>query len=156
MDNICLNAGPNKAKCDQDVSLKKMMIQYSGCTKYDQGQRAGCECVKEKDLGSSRKEVLKKFYKSYNPDGLDEKKIDGLLAKVDSAPKFSSLLQKLVGKYPKSIKRVKDKGSQFMDDFLKKEKEDKPKKEKAKSDSATFSEEVDDGDDTPVEDLDEL
>lgn len=154
MDNVCANAGPQKATCDKDVSLKKLLAGMSGCGKYNQGQQAGCKCVKEKDMEQSRKEVLRNFYKSYNPDGVDDTKIDSLLAKVDSPGKFSNLLQKLVAKYPKSIKRVKakdkDKGRQFMDDFMKnREKGHKPKED-------TAEDEVDDGDEAVEDLLDEL
>jgi len=51
---------------------------------------------------------------------------------------------------------VKDQGTQFMDDFLKKQEKEDKKKDSATTneDTATFSDEVED--DTPVEDLDEL
>lgn len=162
MDNVCLTS-PTRDQCIKDVEMKKLLLNMSGCSKYDQGQRDSCECVKEKDVTPSRKRVLQKFYKSYSKEeGTDiDKKIDGLLEKVGtSSAKYATLLQKIVVKYPKSIKRVKDKGSQFMDDFMKKQDLDKMANDRAKKADSTTTAIVDDDDDhdddAPVDNLDEL
>ena len=143
-----------KKKCEGNVSTKKMMLQFSKCNDFNQGQQKSCKCVKKSDLDEKRKGVVRSFYEKFNPDNVD--KADSLAAKASASNKLAGLLIKLVAKYPKAIKSVKDPTQQRMEDMMNgggyRDEKPKPKKEAKREDvdANDF-----DADESEIEDSDE-
>jgi len=118
MDATC-NAIKNddaKKKCEGNVTTKKLMLQFSQCLDFNQGQQQSCKCVKKNVVDEKRKEVVRSFYKKFNPANVD--KADSLAAKASDSNKLGGLLFKLVAKYPKAIRRVQDPKQKMMEDMM--------------------------------------
>lgn len=117
MDRKCneIQDEDEKKSCEKTVSVKKIMLQLSQCADFHKYQSQNCQCVK--DAAEERANVLRQFYKVNQPQNLD--KVDSLMAKASDSKKFAGLLYKLVEKYPKGIKRVKDPQQRMMDDLMK-------------------------------------
>lgn len=76
------------------------------CQKYDQAQSEHCDCVDETKADETRTQLVRHFYETHNPEGVD--KVEGLMEKVDSSKKMVGLLLKLIKRYyPKTIREVK-------------------------------------------------
>ncbi len=130
-----------KKMCTGNIATKKLLLQFSDCSAYEQAQNAGCECVKKTGAQEKRRRLLTNFYKKYNPEEVN--KVENLLSKADSGKKLASLLLKLVAKYPKSVKRVKDPKEAMMEELLKNQKASGSKPDS----KATTTTEVSDEDD---------
>lgn len=116
MDAKC-ETSPQKDDCTKAASTKKLMLQFSNCKDFNEGQKKSCICVKTDDVNVKRKEVIEHFYKAYNPSQIS--KVDGLAAKATDANKLAGLLTKLVTKYgSKGIKKVKDPREKLMEDMM--------------------------------------
>lgn len=124
MEKACDGLTPDrKSECESSISVTKLMIQFSGCNKFDEGQRANCDCVEKSKAPNRRKKAITQFYEKHNKSGLD--KVNGLVEKANTTHKLANLFTKLVAKYPKSITRVKDPGSSWMDDLMNEKKVNK-------------------------------
>lgn len=108
---------PESAKCTQSSKIYELMINMESCQQYDTQQRAHCDCVKQEEAPKRRRDVLRKFYKKFNPESLG--KVDGLAKKVDSPRKMATLLSKLVKKYPNAIMKIKDPNQEMMEKLMK-------------------------------------
>jgi hypothetical protein len=104
--------------CTANSGTKKLLLSFSDCSSFEEGQNSGCECVKKSKVGEKRKRILTNFYKKYNPKESD--KAEKLASKATDPKKFAGLLLKLAVKYPKSVKRMKDPQQKMMEDLLKK------------------------------------
>ena len=108
-----------REKCESDGKLKVMMSGLGGCKKFDESQRAACRCVADRKVLAKRVKVLEAFYGKHNPAkaGASEE-LKALAKKAASTPKFAKLLNKLVRKYPKSIKKVRDPQQAMFEDMM--------------------------------------
>lgn len=102
--------------CKSDVSVKKIMLSFGGCTSFDAGQKQNCKCVKKSEFDDKREETVHGFYKKFNPENID--KVEGLVKKASDQKKFAGLLYKLVKKYPRAIKKVKDPQQKIMEEMM--------------------------------------
>jgi hypothetical protein len=94
-------------ECQKDADMAGIFIKFGGCAKYDSSQYMACECVNPTKAEDKREAAIRGFYKKYSPENMD--KVPELAANVkDSASKVAGLLNKLVIKYPGSIKRKVD------------------------------------------------
>ena len=109
---------------DSSASLHILSVKIGGCTAFDAAQAKACACVDTDKAALAREKVLSDFYGKHNK----EKKADvpELAKKADNAKKFVALLTKLVGKYPKAIKRVKDPQQAWMEEMMKNAGDGKP------------------------------
>jgi hypothetical protein len=105
------------AKCTQSSKVYELMIKMESCQQYDSDQHVHCVCVKQEEAPKRRRDVLRKFYKKFNPEDLA--KVDGLAKKADSPRKMATLLSKLVKKYPNAIQRIKDPKQEMMEKLMK-------------------------------------
>lgn len=120
-EEACLET-PDAEQCNKDVQIKRLMINMSGCSAYDQGQYAACECVPNSKASAKGKEAIRYFYKKYAPDQLS--KVDGLAEKIgDSTQKLAGLIRKLLAKYPVAIVKEKDPNQAMFDEILENTKE---------------------------------
>ena len=103
----------------QDGKLKIMMSGLGGCSKFEDAQRAACRCVGDSRLKTSRLGVLASFYKKHNPEK-PSKELKALTRKAGSVEKFAKLLIKLVRKYPKSVKKIRDPQQAMFEDMMSK------------------------------------
>eukprot|EP00568_Trieres_chinensis_P013723 CAMPEP_0183294690 /NCGR_PEP_ID=MMETSP0160_2-20130417/2923_1 /TAXON_ID=2839 ORGANISM="Odontella Sinensis, Strain Grunow 1884" /NCGR_SAMPLE_ID=MMETSP0160_2 /ASSEMBLY_ACC=CAM_ASM_000250 /LENGTH=256 /DNA_ID=CAMNT_0025456049 /DNA_START=54 /DNA_END=824 /DNA_ORIENTATION=- len=124
-DKACAEVADEKIRkdCEQQVSVSSMMLGFDDCRKFDSAQLAACQCVESSSVKRQRKDVIKGFYKKYVPGGLDESKIASLAEKADQNSKMAGLLLKLLTKYPKAIKQVKDPQQAKMEEMMKRAKE---------------------------------
>jgi Group XII secretory phospholipase A2 precursor (PLA2G12) len=134
-------------QCLQTLSIHKMMIGMAQCTAYDERQQSNCECVDEDQAEQKRLEVITKFYEQHSPESVD--KAAGLVKKAETPKKMANLLTKLVKKYPKSIKKVKDANQQMYDEIVNKSRKRREEKEKEYEDE----DDSDDDDDSEREEL---
>ena len=86
----------------------QLTANMGGCKPFEDAQAASCECVAEKKAERHRARVIGGFYKRHNKEKNSDKKNKELAKKHASTSKFAKLMLKLVKKYPKSIKKVKD------------------------------------------------
>lgn len=97
--------------------MNEMMLSFGGCKEFDAAQRAFCTCVTQDKVEPQRKRALKAFYKKHVTDTKAD--VPALFKKHGKdAAKFAKLMNKLVKKYPASVKVVKSKQQQMMDDIL--------------------------------------
>lgn len=127
MESSCdkITNGEEKQMCTSNAGTKKLLLQLSDCHSYSEAQDAGCECVKKTEVEEKRKSFLTNFYKKHNPT--DISKVDNLASKATDVKKFASLLLKLVAKYPKSVKRIKDPQEQMIEELMRKQRESESK-----------------------------
>jgi hypothetical protein len=118
--------------CKQQLQLQKLLRSMDSCDEYARAQNKNCQCVSSKKAPEARLEFLTQFYSEYNPseqqndeDGNYNKKIRALAAKADTARKLSTLIGKLVKKYPQAIKHVKDPKEEYMANMMKEGREEK-------------------------------
>jgi len=135
-----VNDDDAKKKCDTKMSVSAMMLQVGDCRQYDVAQRNACQCVGSHRVGEYRKEVLRSFYMKYAPSALDEERVKMLAEKADTREKMAGLFQKLVAKYPKCIRKVKDPKEAYMERMMKRAEQEKKK--------ASINEGSDTGDDS--------
>jgi len=142
-ENTCgkLSNEEEKKNCNQSASLNSMMISMGPCRMFDEAQKTACTCVKSSKVTDYRKDAIRGFYKKYAPDALDDDKVKTLAEKANTRAKMAGLFRKLVAKYPKCIKKVKDPQQAYMEDMMKKVKEEK-------KDEGTESDVVDDSEET--------
>lgn len=146
-------------ECKRSADLNSMMLGMGGCDLYDQGQRSGCECVKEKKVEKKRAAAIRAFYKKYAPENAEN--ADRLAKKADSNAKMARLFRKLVSNYPQSIRLAKDERQRQMEEMLKRategtpETDDDSEKPRVKK-AAVDDEDGDDGDEDEHINLDEL
>mmetsp|Transcript_4758 Transcript_4758/g.7218 ORF Transcript_4758/g.7218 Transcript_4758/m.7218 type:complete len:262 (+) Transcript_4758:120-905(+) len=105
-----------KKECETAISTKKIMLQISTCAEFNTAQKENCECVKKDEVSEKRSEVVSGFYKKFNPSAAE--KAGALAAKATDSKKLAGLLFKLVEKYPKAIKKVKDPKQKMMEDMM--------------------------------------
>ena len=130
-------------QCDDSAKLQNMMLQMgkNDCTRFNGSQRASaCQCVKESNAKSARKDAIRRFYKQYAPEALDSGKVKALAEKADSTAKTAGLFLKLVSKYPKCIKTRKHNNYEEMFDGLKHDKKIKDLEEERKTEDDEESE----------------
>lgn len=118
MDSKCQSiTNPEKKKtCETSVQTKKLMMQFSQCKDFNEGQQKNCRCVKNDVLEHERVKIVESFYNKYNPSGVS--KVKALVEKSNDGKKFAGLIYQLLKKYPKSIKRVKDPQQKILDDIM--------------------------------------
>ena len=136
MESTCdkiTNEEEERKMCMSNAGTKKLLLQLSDCTSYSEAQEAGCECVKKTEVQEKRKGFLTKFYKKHNPT--DVNKVDNLASKATDVKKFASLLLKLVVKYPKSVKRIKDPQEQMIEEMMRKQREPESKPSKKETET---------------------
>ena len=117
----CGKIGNSRAreKCESDGKLKVMMSGLGGCKKFDESQRGACRCVADAKILAKRVQVLEAFYRKHNPAKAGaSKELKALAKKAATTPKFAKLLNKLVRKYPKSIKKVRDPQQAMFEDMM--------------------------------------
>ena len=128
-----------RKKCESSASIHELMVKMDKCQKYDSEQYSHCECVASDKAPAKRQQVLRGFYKKFNPEAMD--KVEGLAKKADSPRKMVGLLMKLYKKYPKVIKRTKDPQQEMMDKIMRDAEAEK--KEKGESDGNGDNDESD-------------
>jgi hypothetical protein len=137
----------DKKQCESTMGVHKMMVQMDPCHKFDANQYSRCECVPKSKAASKREQVLRSFYRKYNPKSID--KVEGLAKKADNPLKMAGLLMKLYQKFPDAIQKTKDPQQEMMEKLM----NDPEAKAKAKETLAKeMKQEQDDGSST-VEDL---
>lgn len=93
--------------CTKQVELSTMMMNLSGCHRFDQAQYQACECVLKNKATEKRQAAIRRFYNKFAPSA--ETKADELAKKVDkSTAKMAGLFRKLLSKYPDAIQKVED------------------------------------------------
>jgi hypothetical protein len=105
-----------KKKCEGEAQMKKIMMQISQCREFEDGQK-NCRCVKKDSIDEERTQVVRSFYAKFNPGNVD--KANALADKATDKHKLAGLLYKLVEKYPKAIKKIKDPKQKEMEDLMK-------------------------------------
>jgi hypothetical protein len=112
-------------ECQKQANLAGLMIGFAGCQKFDQQQLTACECVAKDKASEKREAIIRRFYKKYAPDKVEN--AADLAAKADSAGKLAKLFRKLITKYPVAIELIEDPQQavyrQMMEDAKKAEKE---------------------------------
>jgi len=99
-------------KCNNSASMHSLLAGFGGCAKFDSAQLKACDCVANGKVEEKRKAVITRFYEKYvvvageqQPQKVvDEAKVAELVRKADTKTKMAHLLNKLVTKYPNSIK----------------------------------------------------
>jgi len=104
--------------CKSNASTKKLMLSLSDCKFFMDSQASGCECVKKSKADEKRKRIVTNFYKKYNPKEVD--KAEKLAAKANDPKKFAGLFMKLIAKYPKAVKRIRDPQEIMMEELMRK------------------------------------
>jgi len=107
-----------KEECTRENAIQIIMSEFSDCQYFVQGQRENCECIPKEMEEEQRRSILLTFYERY-VNGWEQDKVENLLNKVDNSKKFAALLAKIIMKYPKSVKVVKDKNMKWMEDMMK-------------------------------------
>ncbi len=107
-----------KDLCKSNASTKKLMLSLADCKYFVESQISGCECVKKSKVEEKRKRIVTNFYKKYNPKEVD--KAEKLAAKANDPKKFAGLFMKLVAKYPKAVKRIRDPQEIMMEELMRK------------------------------------
>eukprot|EP00549_Striatella_unipunctata_P005324 CAMPEP_0118719590 /NCGR_PEP_ID=MMETSP0800-20121206/29579_1 /TAXON_ID=210618 ORGANISM="Striatella unipunctata, Strain CCMP2910" /NCGR_SAMPLE_ID=MMETSP0800 /ASSEMBLY_ACC=CAM_ASM_000638 /LENGTH=268 /DNA_ID=CAMNT_0006627015 /DNA_START=1 /DNA_END=807 /DNA_ORIENTATION=+ len=151
-ENVCSNGPPAlEEQCKKTTSLSTLMVQMNtDCRPHEEAQMNACQCVSAKGASKKREEYLRTFYEQYSPETAEEK-VPGLVEKVSSStPKLSSLMRKLVSKFPKSIVLQKSK-KKSMEDFINMEYKQAGKK--PGKDDITLDEEDSDAEDLGTEEL---
>lgn len=140
LDAVCdkISDEEEKKMCTSNASTKKLLLQLSDCRFYQESQNAGCECVKKTDVEEKRKGLLTNFYKKYNPNEVN--KVENLASKSNDVKKLATLLIKLAAKYPKSVKRIKDKQEIMMEELLKRQRESEKSKPASEEKTTTTTE----------------
>lgn len=128
-------ADPEEAKrCSSSASMQTMMAGLNGksCQDFNEAQMAACSCVDTAKAPKRREQTLTDFYTKWGGETKTEvkEKVAKLAAKSDTPAKFAKLLGKLVAKFPKSIKKVKDPQAEYMENLMKGINKDAPPKEK--------------------------
>ncbi|CAJ1939590.1 unnamed protein product [Cylindrotheca closterium] len=119
-----LSKSVDRQDCNKKVELQKMLAGMSNnCRDYDNYQRQACKCVDEDKADKEKVKFLTRFYEKHNPE--DVGKAEKLAAKADTARKMSTVIVKLVQKYPKAMKIIEDPNKAMMDKILKEAKEKK-------------------------------
>lgn len=141
-----LSTNDRRDGCNKNLDTKNIIMSLGNCRDFEEGQRTGCECVKTSKAGKIRGEIIKKFYKKFNPDGMG--KVDALIEKVTDSKKFTALMLKLIKKYPKSIRKVVNQQNRRMEDLMKDYKTQdmppSPKEEKLGKAEETYEDSNDD------------
>lgn len=123
-ENTCA-AIPNSSereKCESSSKLQVMMSGMGDCRDFTQAQNNACQCAQKDKVLKKFEALLRDFYKKHSPDKVDQ--VSVLANKADgSIKKFAALMIKLVGKYPKAIKRVKDPQQDWYENLMKETKE---------------------------------
>ena len=92
-----------------------------------------------------RTKILNEIYKRYSKDTIE--KVPALIEKSDNPKKFATLLFKLMDKFPRMIKKLKDPQAEYWENMMKQARA----KEEMESGGSTGG---DDGEYVDVEDLD--
>lgn len=95
-------------ECNKSANLNSMLTSLSGCSKYDESQLKACECADKDKAEKAREKILARFYEKYADEPSSSDKVRELMKKADTKLKFATLLNRLVEKYPNSIKHVED------------------------------------------------
>lgn len=114
-----LSGDAAQKECEQTGNLHVMMAQLGGCKRYEEAQAAACDCVKEERVHKRREQSLTDFFKAHSRDKLGN--VAKLCKKHGEADswKFSKLIGRMVAKYPASIKQVKSREQEMMDELMK-------------------------------------
>lgn len=115
-----LSDSTKREECSRTIELQKVMQSLDNCNEFDQYQQQNCQCVAKDKVPKARVNFLTRFYKKYNPD--DVAKAEKLAGKADTVRKMSTLVIKLVQKYPEAIKVIEDPNQAMMDRILKESK----------------------------------
>jgi hypothetical protein len=113
---ISIDDGKKNQQCTQNLQVQKLMTSLDNCNTYNQEQYKHCKCVPKAKAHEARVDLLTKFYLKHNPQNVS--KVKGLAEKADTARKLSTLLIKLVRKYPESIKKIKDPQQERMEKMM--------------------------------------
>jgi hypothetical protein len=129
-DDDDANEKNQQKTCTQQLQLQKILASMDSCNEYANAQTKNCQCLSSKEAPQARLEFLTRFYSKYNPseqqnDDVNDKKIRALAAKADTARKMSTLIGKLVKKYPQAIQNVKDPQQEYMERMMKETREEK-------------------------------
>jgi hypothetical protein len=133
-DNDSTDEEKNQLRtCTQHMQLQKIIHSMDSCAEYAKAQTKNCQCLPSKEAPKARMEFLTQFYSEYdnpseqqqNDDGDDnvnnnkKKKLRALAGKADTARKMSTLIGKLVKKYPQAIQYVEDPQEEYMERMMK-------------------------------------
>jgi len=134
-------------ECKKSADLSSMLLNLSGCRKYDEMQLKGCECIESKSAPKARTRILSRFYEKFAASDSDadatKKKVDDLMKKADTKLKFATLLNKLVAKYSNAVKIVDDPQRNMYQKIM----EEAGKSKSEKDDDEATTEDNDDDDD---------
>ena len=97
-----------------------------------------------------RAKVLTDVYKRHNKDGVE--KVANLAAKADNPKKFGTLVHKLMQKFPKMVRMVKDPQTEYWENLMKEAQNNKGSDEPKKARRSAKRDDPDEEED--VEDLD--
>lgn len=123
-------------KCNQHVQLQKLLSSIGQCDEYSAAQAKSCKCISKENEAATeaREKFLTKFYSKYNPSQ-DVKKVGPLAQKADTARKMSTLVGKLIKKYPEAILKVKDPQQEMMEQMMKEARQTEPPTSASEQDS---------------------
>lgn len=160
VDDTCATGTEEQQKeCKSSTAIVTLMAQMSGCKDFDAIQAQNCKCVETDKVDKRRATVLTAFYKKWSDDSKDvvKDKVTKLVAKHSTAAKFANTLDKLAAKFPKSIKRVKDKQNEYMENLMKEANKDKGAKTESETEADTLKDagDTEDAQDEDVIDLDD-
>lgn len=114
-----------KKSCTSSAGMHVLTVQMGTCQKYEQTQYTQCDCIDDSGVEKARKHVLRRFYKKFNPDKVDE--VKNLAKKKNTVSKFGRLMNNLVAKYPAVIKKVEDPQQKYWEDMMAKAGDDAEK-----------------------------
>lgn len=142
LDSKCksISDADTKKKCDGEIQVKKLMVQISQCREFEEGQK-NCRCVKKDSYEEEKAKLVRSFYAKFNSDNVE--KADALAAKASDKHKLAGLIIKLLGKYPKAIKKVEDPKKKEMEDLMRNMKQAEAKKVTTSEDEVEENEEED-------------
>lgn len=107
MKDQCEDA-EDEETCAKDIKSIEESIEEDGgrCQQHAKIQQGVCQCVEPEFIVDKRTRILKDTYKRHAKANLH--KVDALMAKADTTKKMATIVARLVSKYPKMVRLVKD------------------------------------------------